>query len=94
MYLLTINEKQDNGAYAVLNRYGEKVLFMFEEEDDADRYVGLMEVDDFPEMNIIEVDDAVAIKACQVHNYVYNVITPEDIIVPPKNDPFRKNTLA
>ena len=22
MYLLTINEKQDNGAYAVLNRYG------------------------------------------------------------------------
>ena len=53
-----------------------------------------MEVDDFPEMNIIEVDDAVAIKACQVHNYVYNVITPEDIIVPPKNDPFRKNKMA
>jgi len=36
VYLLTINERQDNGAYAVLNRYGEKVLFMFEEEDDAE----------------------------------------------------------
>ena len=31
MYLLTLTDKKDNGAYAVLNRYGEKVLFMFEE---------------------------------------------------------------
>ena len=92
MYLLT--DKKSGGVYAVFNKDNVKTVHLFEEEDDADRYVGLMEVDDFPEMNIIEVDDAVAIKACQVHNYVYNVITPEDIIVPPKNDPFRKNTLA
>ena len=26
------------GAYAVVNEYGEKVVFMFEEKDDADRY--------------------------------------------------------
>tara|TARA_B100000287_G_scaffold382520_1_gene387671 strand:- start:949 stop:1233 length:285 start_codon:yes stop_codon:yes gene_type:complete len=94
MFILTVKGYEDEGAFAIEDDNGERVLLMFEEEDDADRYVGLMEVDDFPEMNIIEVDDAVAIKACQVHNYVYNVITPEDIIVPPKNDPFRKNTLA
>ena len=94
MFILTVKGYEDDGAFAIEDDNGERVLLMFEEEDDADRYVGLMEVDDFPEMNIIEVDDAVAIKACQVHNYVYNVITPEDIIVPPKNDPFRKNTLA
>ena len=94
MFILTVKGYEDEGAFAIEDDNGERVLLMFEQEDDADRYVGLMEVDDFPEMNIIEVDDAVAIKACQVHNYVYNVITPEDIIVPPKNDPFRKNTLA
>tara|TARA_Y100001963_G_scaffold74459_1_gene103451 strand:- start:379 stop:663 length:285 start_codon:yes stop_codon:yes gene_type:complete len=94
MFILTVKGYEDEGAFAIEDDNGDRVLLMFEEEDDADRYVGLMEVDDFPEMNIIEVDDAVAIKACQVHNYVYNVITPEDIIVPPKNDPFRKNTLA
>ncbi len=94
MFILTVKGYEDEGAFAIEDDNGERVLLMFEEEDDADRYVGLMEVDDFPEMNIIEVDDAVAIKACQVHNYVYNLITPEDIIVPPKNDPFRKNTLA
>ena len=94
MFILAVKGFEEDGAFSIENDDGDRVLLMFEEEDDADRYVGLMEVDDFPEMNIIEVDDAVAIKACQVHNYVYNVITPEDIIVPPKNDPFRKNTLA
>ena len=94
MFILTVKGYEDEGAFAIEDDNGERVLLMFEQEDDADRYVGLMEVDDFPEMNIIEVDDAVAIRACQVHDYVYNVITPEDIIVPPKNDPFRKNTLA
>ena len=94
MFILTVKGYEDEGAFAIEDDNGDRVLLMFEEEDDADRYVGLMEVDDFPEMNIIEVDDAVAIKACQVHNYVYNVITPEDIIVPPKNDPFQKDKMA
>ena len=79
MFILTITGKEKEGAYAVEDKRGGHILYIFEEEDDADRYVGLMEVDDFPEMNIIEVDDAVAIRACQVHDYVYNVITPEDI---------------
>ena len=94
MFILTVKGYEDEGAFALEGDNGERVLLMFEEEEDADRYVGLMEVDDYPEMNIIEIDDAVAIKACQVHDYVYNVITPEDIIVPPKNDPFPKDKMA
>ena len=94
MFILTVKGYEEDGAFALHDDNGERVLLMFEEEDDADRYVGLMEVDDYPEMNIIEIDDAVAIKACQVHDYVYNVITPEDIIVPPKNDPFPKDKMA
>ena len=49
MYLLTLNQRQDNGAYAVLNRYGEKVLFMFEDEDDAERYKLMLESISFVE---------------------------------------------
>ena len=95
MYLLTINEKQDNGAYAVLNRYGEKVLFMFEEEDDADRYADLISIEeDYPEMSVIEVDDYVAMRACEMHDYMYNIIRPDDIVVPPKNDLFQKDKMA
>ena len=91
MYLLTLNQRQDNGAYAVLNRYGEKVLFMFEEEDDAERYKLMLESDEDSEMNVIEIDDALAITTCKRYNYKYAVITPNDIVIPPKNDNVSKD---
>ena len=84
MYLLTMKDQQDEGAYAVLNRYGEKVLFMFQKEDDAERYAMLLEQQEDNEMDIIEVDDNLAIITCRRYNYKYAVITPNDIVIPPK----------
>jgi|TARA_B100001939_G_scaffold296931_1_gene271124 hypothetical protein len=86
MYLLTLKDRQDDGAYAVADKYGEKVLFLFEEEDDAERYALLMEEDPNyeKEMEIVEVDDEIAIKTCKMYNYKYTVVTPNDIIIPPK----------
>ena len=91
MYLLTLKHRRDDGAYAVLNRYGEKVLFMFEEEDDAERYKLMLESDEDSEMNVIEIDDALAIMTCKRYNYKYAVITPNDIVIPPKNDNISKD---
>jgi len=80
MYLLTLKDKRDDGAYAVLNRYGEKVLFMFEEEDDAERYAMMIsDEEDNADLNVIEIDDALAITTCKRYNYKYAVITPNDI---------------
>ena len=92
MYLLTLKHRQDDGAYAVLNRYGEKVLFMFEEEDDAERYAMMLNDDEDASLNVIEIEDKVAIQTCKLYNYKYAVITPNDIVVPPpKNDNVSKN---
>ena len=91
MYLLTLNQRQDNGAYAVLNRYGEKVLFMFQEEDDAERYKLMLESDEDSEMNVIEIDDALAIMTCKRYNYKYAVITSNDFVIPPYNHNISKN---
>jgi hypothetical protein len=38
MFLLTLKDQKGDGAFAVQDKYGEKVLFLFEEEDDATRY--------------------------------------------------------
>ena len=43
MFLLTLRDKKQEGAYAVQNKNGEKVLFLFEEEDDAERYAMQLE---------------------------------------------------
>ena len=92
MYLLTLKDRRDDGAYAVLNRYGEKVLFMFEEEDDAERYAMMLNDDEDTSLNVIEIEDKVAIQTCKLYNYKYAVITPNDIVVPPpKNDNVSKN---
>ena len=64
---------------------------MFEEEDDAERYRLLLESDEDGEMNVIEIDDALAIMTCKRYNYKYAVITPNDIVIPPKNDNISKD---
>ena len=88
MFLLTLRDKKDEGAYAVQDTDGDKVLFMFEDEDDATRYAMMLELEktNYSEMDVIEVDDELAIKTCKMHNYKYAVITPNDIVIPPKND--------
>ena len=86
MYLLTLQSRKNDGAYAVEDKHGDKVLFLFEEEDDALRYALMLEEQqsyDKP-MAVIEVDVTLAIKTCKIHNYKYTVITPNDIVIPPK----------
>jgi hypothetical protein len=96
MFLLTLKDRKDDGAYAVQNKLGEKVLVLFEEEDDATRYAMMIEEDeDNTEMEVIEVDAALAIRTCKLYNYRYTVVTPNDIVIPPKlNDNFSKDPLA
>ena len=86
MYLLTLKESKDEGAYAVKDKYGEKVLFLFEEEYDAIRYAMMLEDQEDQIMDVVEVDDELAIKTCKIHSYKYTVITPDDIVIPPKHD--------
>ena len=65
---------------------------MFEEEDDAERYAMMLNDDEKnSELNVIEIDDALAITTCKRYNYKYAVITPNDIVIPPKNDNVSKD---
>ncbi len=86
MFLLTLKDKKDEGAYAVHDKSGNKVLFLFEEEDDAIRYAPQLEEDHGVAMSTIEIDRDLAIKACEMYNYNYSVITPNDIVIPPAVD--------
>tara|TARA_B100000902_G_scaffold377155_1_gene409105 strand:- start:270 stop:548 length:279 start_codon:yes stop_codon:yes gene_type:complete len=92
MFLLTLRDKKEDGAYAVQNNDGEKVLFLFEEEDDAERYAMQLEEEKDPtELDVVEVDGPLAIRTCRLYNYRYAVITPNDIVIPPKNDNLSKD---
>ena len=93
MYLLTLNSRKDDGAYAVQDSDGDKVLFLFEEEDDAVRYAMMLEdnLEQEKNMQVIEVEDDLAIKTCSMYNYKYAVVTPDDLVIPPSNDKIQED---
>ena len=86
MFILTINGKETEGAYSVQDEDGDQILYLFEEEDDAVRYAMMLEDDGYPEMHVIEIEDDVMLKTCEIHGYDYTIITPNDIVIPPNTD--------
>jgi len=52
----------------------------------------MLEDQEDTEMDVVEVDDALAILTCKRYNYKYAVVTPNDIVIPPKlNDNLSKD---
>ena len=91
MWLLT-EEGRREGAYAVKDNEGEKVLFLFQNEDDAERYKLQLEDNEEVGMEVVEVEEDVAIKACEMYNYKYAIITQNDFVIPPiQDDSVQKN---
>ena len=87
MYIITIYQKESDGAYSVKNEFDEDILYIFEQEDDASRYAMMLEEEGSPEMHVIEIDDVLMIKTCEIHSYKYTIITANDIVIPPtEND--------
>ena len=86
MFIIAVAGKEREGAYSVQDSLGNQILYLFEEEDYADRYGMMLEERDYPEMHVLEVEDEIMIKTCKVHGYNYTFITSNDIVIPPDID--------
>jgi hypothetical protein len=86
MYLITLEGREDQGAYAVIDDLGNHILYIFEEKDDAVRFAMLLEEDGYPKMDVVEVEEMVVIKACEINEYEYRIFTPNDIVIPPQQE--------
>jgi len=88
MFIITLKSRED-GVYSVLAENGEHVIPLFEEEDDADRYLNLLEIEDsdYPPMRVSPIDGDVIIRACTERSQKYSIITSDDFIIPPKSTP-------
>ena len=86
MFLLS--DKASGVVYAVHVENKGKVVQMFQEEDDAERYLGLLRanslsVSEHDELEVMDVDEETVVRNCEVFGYNYCIITPEDIVFPP-----------
>ena len=84
MYILCLQGKETEGAYALQDDTGAKSLLMFLDEEDAERYLGMLEADDYPPLTVVEVDDEHIIEMCENMGNSYTIIGPDELIIPPQ----------
>ena len=86
MFVLTI-ENHPEGVYSVFDESENRVIPIFLANDDAERYLMMMQSEeDYPPMQVVEMEDHVIIGACQDRGQRFSIITPDDFLVPP-DDP-------
>ena len=86
MFVLTI-ENHPEGVYSVFDESENRVIPIFLANDDAERYLMMMQSDeDYPPMQVVEMEDHVIIGACQDRGQRFSIITPDDFLIPP-DDP-------
>ncbi len=86
MYVLV--DKSSGGVYAVRddNQDGERVVQLFLEEDDAERYHGYLIANDYSrQLEIMEVEEEIVKENCTSYGYQYTIIQPDQIVFPPND---------
>lgn len=82
MYILV--SKKRGGIYAVKNKSGLRTVTIFESYDDAVRYHGLLEAEDFDDsLEVTEVDAKIIEQNCSIYGYNYCYVESNDIVFPP-----------
>lgn len=83
MYVITLQD-EPSGIYSVFNDSQDRIIPLFEQEDDALRYLFLLEeVNDDTDLEILEVEPDLIITACRSQGQKYSIITADDLIIPP-----------
>lgn len=83
MFLISMKGAKEKGAFSVINEKGEKVIYLFQEVDDVERFAMQLEESGYPKTEIREYEDKQLLITCELTNTKYSIITPDDIVVPP-----------
>ena len=82
MFVLT--DTESGGIYAVRAKDMTKRVTVFEDRDDAERYVLQLDAEDYDDkLEVTEVDSEVIAINCNTYGYSYSVVKKDDLIVPP-----------
>ena len=95
IFVLLYNPNTDNEGIHSIELKGRTIVLMFEEKDDAERYVGLLEAQDFPAPSVEMVNLEEIKEFCKRCDYETRIVTkdfvpktPEDrlLLTPPQKN--------
>jgi len=83
--MFVLVDKKSGGVYAVRDdNTQERVVQMFIQMEDAERYHGYLIANDYKRtLEVVEVEEDVVKTNCINFGYNYTVIRPNDIVFPP-----------
>ncbi len=83
MFVITLKD-HPQGIYSVFDKQEDRIVPLFEQADDALRYVmQLSEDEENPDLQIMNVQPDQIIQACRMQGQKYSIISADDFIVPP-----------
>ena len=83
MFVITLKDNPQ-GIYSVFDAQEQRIVPIFVEEDDADRYVMTLEDDDDnPDLEVVETEPEQIIHACRAQGQKFSIISADDFIIPP-----------
>ena len=83
MFVITLKD-HPQGIYSVFDKQDDRIVPLFEQADDALRYVmQLSEDEENPDLQIMNVQPDQIIQACRMQGQKYSIISADDFIVPP-----------
>ena len=83
MFVITLKD-HPQGIYSVFDKDEQRIVPLFELQDDAVRYVmQLSEDEENPELQVMNVEPDHIIQACRSQGQKWSIITSDDLIIPP-----------
>ena len=83
MFILT--QKNSGAVHAVKDKTNTKTVQVFEQEDDAVRFLTLLEAESKEKdlkWEVMEVDTDIIAMNCDNYGYNYAIITPDELMIP------------
>ena len=83
MFILT--DTNSGGIYATTDNFNQKIVHLFEQEEDAERYISQLVADDYEDpLEVMEVEREVIAVNCNNYGYQYSIVTKDDLVIPPQ----------
>lgn len=83
VHILLFNAGTDNEGIHTIQLGDRNSILMFQDEEDAVRYAGLLEAQDFPEPKVEAIDSEEVEQFCRQADYDWKIVEPGQLEIPP-----------
>ena len=86
VHILLFNAGTDNEGIHTVQVGDRNTILMFQDEDDALRYAGLLEAQDFPEAKVETIDSSEVEQFCRQADYDWKMVESGQLEIPPEKN--------